>query len=145
MEKLPRGERVALRLRTPRWPRASPRIKKETGTWSRRRGKKKAKRKKERRTEDPVRRAQGNVTKQNLKRSTPAMSGNAIRVTRAYPEILLEAFNSCLREGRFFVDWKTQRLVLLRKGNSPPVLTRWSFSCSILSGTGRSSSHSSHL
>ena len=32
-------------------------------------------------------------------------------------EILLEAFNSCLREGRFFVDWKKQRLVLLRKGN----------------------------
>ena len=38
-------------------------------------------------------------------------------VFRAYPEILLEAFNSSLREGRFFVDWKKQRLVLLRKGN----------------------------
>ena len=37
----------------------------------------------------------------------------------AYPEILLEAFNSCLREGWFFVDWKKQRLVLLRKGNKP--------------------------
>ena len=36
-----------------------------------------------------------------------------------YPEILLEAFNSCLREGRFFDDWKKQRLVLLRKGNKP--------------------------
>ena len=35
----------------------------------------------------------------------------------AYPEILLEAFNSCFREGRFFVDWEKQRLVLLRKGN----------------------------
>ena len=33
-----------------------------------------------------------------------------------YPEILLEAFNSFLRE-RFFVDWKKQGLVLLRKGN----------------------------
>ena len=41
-------------------------------------------------------------------------------VIRAHPEILLEAFNSCLREGRFFVDWKKQRLVLLRKGNKPP-------------------------
>ena len=33
-----------------------------------------------------------------------------------YPEILLEAFNSCLREGRFFDEWKGQRLVLRRKG-----------------------------
>ena len=33
--------------------------------------------------------------------------------------ILLEAFNSCLREGRFFVDWKKHRLVLLRNGNRP--------------------------
>ena len=37
----------------------------------------------------------------------------------AYPEILLEAFNSFIREGRFFADWKKQRLVLLRKGNKP--------------------------
>ena len=35
----------------------------------------------------------------------------------AYPEILLEAFNSCLWEKRFFVDWKKQMLVLLRRGN----------------------------
>ena len=35
------------------------------------------------------------------------------------PEILIGAFNYCLREGRFFVDWKKQRLVLLRKGNKP--------------------------
>ena len=37
----------------------------------------------------------------------------------AYPEIFLEVFNSCLREGRIFVDWKKQRLVLLRKSNKP--------------------------
>ena len=36
-----------------------------------------------------------------------------------YPEILLEVFSSCLREGRFFTDWKKQRFVLLRKGNKP--------------------------
>ena len=36
-----------------------------------------------------------------------------------YPEFLLEVFNSCLREGMFFADWKKQRLVLLRKGNKP--------------------------
>ena len=40
-------------------------------------------------------------------------------VMGVYPEILLEVFNSCLREGRFFADWKKQRLVLLRKGNKP--------------------------
>ena len=40
-------------------------------------------------------------------------------VIGAYPDILLEAFNSCVREGRFFVDWKKQRLVLLKKGNKP--------------------------
>ena len=38
-------------------------------------------------------------------------------VIGAYPEIFLEAFNSCLREGRFFL--KKQSLVLLRKGNKP--------------------------
>ena len=30
-----------------------------------------------------------------------------------------ESFNSCLRNGRFFVDWKKQSLVLVRKGNKP--------------------------
>ena len=40
-------------------------------------------------------------------------------VIGAYPQILLGAFNSCLREGRFFADWKKQRLVLLGKGNEP--------------------------
>ena len=40
-------------------------------------------------------------------------------VIGAYPEILLEAYNSCFWDGRFFVDWKKQRLVLLRKGNKP--------------------------
>ena len=59
-----------------------------------------------------------------LKASTaPGIDGvpNEIlkEVIGAYPEILLEAFNSYLREGRFFVDWKKQRLVLLRKGKKP--------------------------
>ena len=40
-------------------------------------------------------------------------------VIRAYLEILLEAFNSCLRKGRFFADSKKERLFLLRKGNKP--------------------------
>ena len=40
-------------------------------------------------------------------------------VIEACPEILLEAFNSCHREGRFFVAWEKQRLVLLRKSNKP--------------------------
>ena len=42
-----------------------------------------------------------------------------IEVIGAYPEVLLEAFNSCLREGMFFADWKKRRLVLLRKDNKP--------------------------
>ena len=37
-------------------------------------------------------------------------------VIMVYPEILLEDFNSCLREGKFFDEWKRQGLVLLRKG-----------------------------
>ena len=40
-------------------------------------------------------------------------------VIGVYPEIVLEVFNSCLRDRRFFADWKKQRLVLLRKGNKP--------------------------
>ena len=40
-------------------------------------------------------------------------------VISVYPEIPLKAFNSCLREGRFFDGWKRQRLVLLRKGDKP--------------------------
>ena len=38
-------------------------------------------------------------------------------VIKAYPEILPGAFNCCLRERRFFIDWKKQSLVLPRKGN----------------------------
>ena len=40
-------------------------------------------------------------------------------VIGAYPENFPEVFNSSLREGRLFVDWKKQRLALLRKGNKP--------------------------
>ena len=40
-------------------------------------------------------------------------------VIGAYPVILLKGFNSCLQEGRFFVDWKKQKFILLRKGNKP--------------------------
>ena len=40
-------------------------------------------------------------------------------VIGAYSEILLEVFNSCLWEGRFFADWKKQRLFLLRECNKP--------------------------
>ena len=40
-------------------------------------------------------------------------------VIMVYPDILLEAFNSCLRKGRFFDEWKRQRLVLLRKREKP--------------------------
>ena len=51
--------------------------------------------------------------------STGSRTRSFEEVIGAYSEILLEAFNSCLREGRFLVNWKKQRLVLLRKGNKP--------------------------
>ena len=41
-------------------------------------------------------------------------------VIGAYPEILLEAFNSCLREGKFFVGWKKQ----VRAASTPSVEIR---------------------
>ena len=37
-------------------------------------------------------------------------------VIALYPEIFLEGFNCCFREGKFFGEWKRQRLGLLRKG-----------------------------
>ena len=57
-----------------------------------------------------------------LKANTaPGINGVPIEILKevigTYPKILLEAFNSCFREGRFFVDWNNQRLVLLRKDN----------------------------
>ena len=60
-----------------------------------------------------------------LKANTaPGIKGVPIEILKevigAYPDIFLDAFNSCLREGRFFVDWMKQRLVLLRNGNKPP-------------------------
>ena len=45
LEKLLRGERVALRPLMPRWPRARPRIKKGTGMWSQRKERKKKEKK----------------------------------------------------------------------------------------------------
>ena len=53
-------------------------------------------------------------------------------VIGVYPEILLEDFNYFLREGRFFVDWKKQRLVLLRKGKKPLGVTSLHLSCALL-------------
>lgn len=35
------------------------------------------------------------------------------------PEVLSEVFNSCFRDGIFPVNWKSAKLVLLRKGNKP--------------------------
>ena len=40
-------------------------------------------------------------------------------VIMVYPEIFLEAFNSCLQVRRFFDNCKKQRLILLRKGEKP--------------------------
>ena len=40
-------------------------------------------------------------------------------VIMGYPEVRLDAFNSCLRVGRLFEHWKKQRLVLLKDGEKP--------------------------
>ena len=70
-------------------------------------------------TLEELKRASGRLTTN----TSPGIDGvpNEIlkEVIGAYPEIPPEAFNSCLREGRFFVDSKKQRLVLMRKGNKP--------------------------
>ena len=72
-------------------------------------------------TLEELKRAGGRIKE----RTAPGIDGvpNEIlkEVIGVYPEILLEAFNSCLREGRFFADWKKQGLVLLRKGKKPLV------------------------
>ena len=61
-------------------------------------------------------------TLEELKRAGGSLKANTSPGIDGVPnEILKEVnrFNSCLREGRIFVDWKKQRLVLLRKGNKP--------------------------
>lgn len=40
-------------------------------------------------------------------------------VIKVYPEMLLIAFNICLKHGMFLQDWKKQKLILLKKGNKP--------------------------
>ena len=70
-------------------------------------------------TLDELKRAGGRL-KANTVPGIDEVSNETLKeVIGEYPEILLGAFNSCLREGRFFADWKKQRLVLLRKGNKP--------------------------
>lgn len=39
---------------------------------------------------------------------------------RAAPELFLDVYSACLREGIFPARWKQQRLVLLPKGKKPP-------------------------
>ena len=56
-----------------------------------------------------------------LKANTaPGIDGVANKILKEvialYPEIFLEGFNCCSREGKFFGEWKRQRLGLLRTG-----------------------------
>ena len=70
-------------------------------------------------TLEELKRASGRL-KANTASGIDGMLQKILKVViGVYPEIFLGAFNSCLREGRFFVDWKKQRLVLPRKGNKP--------------------------
>ena len=84
----------------PRWPRASPQIKKGTGMWSQRKEKKRKRRKKKKRRKKgekgggPAQKAQGTTATPKSKRSTPARSGDAIKVSakdgQSYADILKE-------------------------------------------------------
>ncbi|KAL4131252.1 hypothetical protein QTP88_008590 [Uroleucon formosanum] len=48
------------------------------------------------------------------------LTGKILRaVHKAHPNILLGLYNSCLRSGTFPAEWKTSRVVLLKKGNKP--------------------------
>ena len=63
-------------------------------------------------------RSEEHFTLEELKRAGGRLKANTVpgidglpneilkEVIGVYPEILLEVFNSCLREGRFFADWK---------------------------------------
>ena len=70
-------------------------------------------------TLEELKRASGRLKANTAPRVDGVTNEILKEVIGAYPEILQEAFNSCLREGRIFVDWKKQRLVLLRNGNKP--------------------------
>ena len=62
----------------------------------------------------------GEKLKINRARGNDGVPNDILKeVIAGFPEILQEAFNSCLRERRLFADWKKQRLVLLRKSNKP--------------------------
>ena len=58
-------------------------------------------------------------TLEELRRTVPGIDGvpNEILtdVIAVYPEILLETYSSYLRKGRFFDEWKGQRLDLSQK------------------------------
>ena len=72
-------------------------------------GKKKNKEKKERRAEDLVRKAQGTVSKQKLKRSMPARSGDAIKVSAKDDQSYANIFKEMMAK----VDLRTAGLELL--------------------------------
>jgi len=48
------------------------------------------------------------------------LTGKILRaVHKSHPNILLDLYNSCLRSGIFPAEWKTARVVLLKKPNKP--------------------------
>ena len=67
-------------------------------------------------TLEELKRADGRL-KANTASGIERMPNEILKeVIVVYLEIILEAFNSCLREERLFDEWKRQGLVLFRKG-----------------------------
>ena len=92
-EKLLKGARATSHPRMPKWSRARPQIKKRKNKAGKENKKIKNKTS-EKNAKDPVQKSQGTVAKQKSKRSTPTMSGDAIRVStkggQSYADILKE-------------------------------------------------------
>ena len=92
-KKLLRGGRAARHPRIPKCLRARPQIKKRTGKWSQSVAKK-IKKKLEKKAKDPVQKAQRTVAKLKPKSSSPARSGDAIKVSakdgQSYADIYKE-------------------------------------------------------
>ncbi|KAL4100827.1 hypothetical protein QTP88_020856 [Uroleucon formosanum] len=63
-----------------------------------------------------------NTSLQEFKQFLSLLETDALKIiAKRQPEMLLEIYNKCLEEGRFPTVWKRARLVLIKKGDKPPL------------------------